>query len=182
MPATVTKQVWQHCERIADSLHIPTPFSIEEFVNDLAQQRGREIVLMPVPSHLRTPCGMVFATQHTDYVCYVADTSNLHREHIQLHELAHLLCGHTKNTGITPEMSRLLFPNLPPEIIRDLFGRTLYNTREEQEAELLASMIRHRAGLAPAPSRDLPPEIALGLERLAAGLVPQPRRHRKRRR
>ena len=41
------------------------------------------------------PCGLWISVPAADYVFYDPDTSRLHAEHIILHELAHMLSGHS---------------------------------------------------------------------------------------
>lgn len=78
-------------------------------------------------------CGLWVGTASVDYVFYEAQTTPLHREHIVLHELGHILFGHHSLEGEDAD------GNLPT-----VLGRTNYTTRQEQEAEMLASMIRIR--------------------------------------
>lgn len=72
-------------------------------------------------------------TASVDYVFYEAQTTPLHREHIVLHELGHILFGHHSLEGEETD-------GAAPVVL----GRTNYTTRQEQEAEMLASMIRIR--------------------------------------
>lgn len=79
-----------------------------------------------------------------DDVIYVEEkTSRLHRDHIVLHEIGHLLRDHPGPGGAHP-LARVL-PDLSPELIERLLTRTAYTTDEEQEAELIASLIRTAA-------------------------------------
>lgn len=80
-------------------------------------------------------------TASVDYVFYEAQTTPLHREHIVLHELGHILFGHHSLEGEEADGGA-------PVVL----GRTNYTTRQEQEAEMLASMIRIRTANAGPPS------------------------------
>jgi hypothetical protein len=90
----------------------------------------------------------------------------VHQDHIVLHEICHLLCGHAGDDALGTEHARLLFPNLDPAMVGRVLGRTSYSTEEEQEAELLASMIQQAA------RRDRPRTRAVteDLRRLESGL------------
>lgn len=116
------------------------------------------------------PRGLWISAAERDYLIYERNTSPLHQEHIILHELSHLLCGHTGTATLTEEHARLLFPALDPGMVGRVLGRTGYSTEEEQEAELLASMILRtvqRNRTVPA----IPDEAtAENLRRLEAGL------------
>jgi hypothetical protein len=83
-------------------------------------------------------------TETVDYVFYESQTTPLHREHIVLHELGHILFDHSSLVGEDSD-------GRAPVIL----GRTNYTTRQEQEAEMLASMIRIRtAGPGPRPAAE----------------------------
>lgn len=60
-----------------------------------------------------------------------------------LHELAHMLFDHHRLSEETdgPAMEALL-PDLAPHLRERLLSRADFNTRQEQEAEMLASLIR----------------------------------------
>ncbi|MCX5193369.1 ImmA/IrrE family metallo-endopeptidase [Streptomyces sp. NBC_00249] len=111
------------------------PFSLETLCARMAEQRGRPIRLHPLPKEAAESgvCGLWVGTESVDYVFYEDRTTPLHREHIVLHELGHILFEHhslegEENAGRAPV----------------ILGRTNYTTRQEQEAEMLASMIRVR--------------------------------------
>ncbi|MFI8261736.1 MULTISPECIES: hypothetical protein [unclassified Streptomyces] len=125
----------KRCEKILGHLELTHPFSIEGLCNRIAEQRGRPIHLHPLPKEAAESgvCGLWVGTDSVDFVFYEAQTTALHREHIVLHELGHILFGHNSleaedNDGRVPTV----------------LGRTNYTTSQEQEAEMLASMIRIR--------------------------------------
>ncbi|MDT0347778.1 regulator component [Streptomyces litchfieldiae] len=89
-------------------------------------------------------CGLWLGTDDADFVFYEARTAPLHREHIILHEIAHMLAGHRAphgDGGIGGGLGSLL-SGLQPHLIRRLMTRTSHTTTEEQEAEMLASLMR----------------------------------------
>jgi hypothetical protein len=131
---------------VAD-LDLPDPFEIEGFVGSLATKRGRRIELMPVAANPDLPCGLVLTTRDADLIVYRADTTPLHREHILLHEAAHILCGHDDSAageGAFASAAQALMPHLSPDLVRSVLGRTVYSEPDEHEAELVASLIRQR--------------------------------------
>ncbi|WP_354380854.1 hypothetical protein [Streptomyces sp. PvR034] len=121
-------------------MDLPHPFSLDALCERIAEQRGRPIRLHPLPKEAAESgvCGLWVGTTSIDYVFYEAQTSPLHREHIVLHELGHILFGHNSLEG---EESGAHAPVI--------LGRTNYTNRQEQEAEMLASLIRTSAGLPP---------------------------------
>ncbi|MFB7667372.1 ParH-like protein [Kitasatospora sp. NPDC056138] len=154
------RDVWRRCTRIADSLTLPDPFDAGAFIAALARERGRPIELLPVAWQPSTPCGLLVTADQADYILYCADTSTLHQQHILLHEAAHLLCGHQGGTGQRP---LALTPHLSPELVRRVLGRTVYTEPEEEEAELLASLVLHRlAWSAPAARGPSAEQLRLG--------------------
>ncbi|WP_328301817.1 hypothetical protein OG389_31005 [Streptomyces sp. NBC_00435] len=89
-------------------------------------------------------CGLWVGTASVDYVFYEAQTTPLHREHIVLHEIGHILFGHNSleaaDTGASGGADGT------GAGIATVLGRTNYTTHQEREAEMLASMIRIRTG------------------------------------
>lgn len=122
------------CRKIVEGLNLPADFSAETFCEHLAAQRGRPIVLLPlpVPTSPELPTGMWYASPTTDYIMFDSQTSAYHREQIILHEAAHILWGHH---GPELEDNAIMY--------RDPTGlpRARYSTQQEQEAETLASML-----------------------------------------
>ncbi|MBD0694568.1 hypothetical protein [Streptomyces sp. CBMA123] len=161
----------RRCERRLSGLSLPTPFTVEGFRAALERERGRRIVMEPLPAlGPDLPCGLWIALPSIDVVYYEERTSPAHQDLIKLHELGHVLCGHTG----TLELSRLtaLLPDLTPELIAQLMGagRTSYHTADEQEAEMLALLLADLVGTTtdPGPASD----------RLAASLLHPIRRPR----
>ncbi|WP_280669268.1 MULTISPECIES: ParH-like protein [unclassified Kitasatospora] len=145
----------------------------------MAEQRGRPIELLPISWKPGIPCGLLVATGSADYIVYASDTSPLHRQHILLHEVAHLLCGHADEADTA---SGELMPHLSADLVRRVLGRTVYSEPQEQEAELLASMIMNRAvwaNSAAEPEPELEPGAARGAAELDPFFGPPPRRRRK---
>jgi hypothetical protein len=130
---------------MVSALSLPDPFDIADFVRTLAARRGRPIELVPVTGRPNLPCGLLLTTAGADYILYAADTTPLHQQHILLHEAAHLLCGHDRTGYAASAAARALMPALRPALIRRVLGRTGYSEPQEREAELLASLIQHRA-------------------------------------
>ncbi|MBP2476723.1 hypothetical protein JOF53_005595 [Crossiella equi] len=159
--------LWKRCAQLVSTLDIPEPFDVRSLVASLAAERGRPIELIPLAARPSTPCGVLAATDRADYLFYTSDTSPLHQEHILLHELGHLLCGHVGTGDLSETVSQVLMPNLPVELVRRVLGRTTYAQEQEQEAELVASLIMHRV------RRELPQApVSSELERLRSAFGP----------
>lgn len=140
-------QLWDRCRSTVEQLDLPEPFDAEAFIAMLARERGRRIGLLPITARPDVPCGLVVTMRNADWIVYCCDTNGLHRQHIQLHEAAHILCGHTERGGDGTAMAaaaRALMPHLPAELVRSVLGRTVYSEPDEREAELVASLILQR--------------------------------------
>ncbi|KNB52288.1 ParH-like protein [Streptomyces caatingaensis] len=129
----------RRCRALAAGLELPVPFDAAALAAAVARRRGRPVELMPTAWRPGLPCGLLISAEQADYIVYVADTPPLHRAHILVHELAHLLCGH-RGTA-----SGELLPHLPAGLAGRVLGRTVYSAPQEREAELLASLILQRA-------------------------------------
>lgn len=145
----------KRCESILSRLELTHPFSLDGLCDRIAEQRGRPIRLHPLPKEAAESgvCGLWVGTASVDYVFYEAQTTPLHREHIVLHEIGHILFGHNSleaDEAGGPGGDGWDADSGAPVVL----GRTNYTTRQEQEAEMLASMIRIRTGsVAPHPAQ-----------------------------
>ena len=153
-------KLWRTCQALVDRLDLPDPFDAESFIAALARKRGRPIELIGVPARPDRPCGLLVTTARSDLIIYSSDTSSVHRQHILLHEAAHLVRGHdaagagaggTGGTGGSGNGTSggaggigTLLPHLSPSLIRSVLGRTVYTEPQEREAELIATLIHHR--------------------------------------
>jgi hypothetical protein len=161
-------------------VEIPRPFDLEKFSAAVSAHRGRRLIIEEVRGvngALSELCGLWIELDTVDYVAIEASTSPLHRDHIALHELSHILLGHTSTNADGPGVDPShLFATLPPstvrsvlgrpDAIRSIMGRTNFSAPQEREAEQLANRIAKLAKLTPRQQvRD--PE----LDRLAAGLL-----------
>jgi len=130
---------------IAGDLEIPVPFVLSEFVARLEHARGRPIVIHPFPQPEADPVfGLWLAMENADYIYHVDGTSPYHQTHIVLHEIAHLILDH-KGTQAWQGLARRLTPDVDPELVTLILGRSVYRTAEEHDAETLASLILTRA-------------------------------------
>ncbi len=138
------RELRRRCRRLLNDLGIRPPLDVLELCHKVGEQRGRPIRLIehriPVPG----PFGAWIATGRADYVVYQQDTSKAHQRHIILHELGHMLAGHSTTAeddslvaALTPRRS----PDLDPESVRRALQRTSYDTDHEREAETVATII-----------------------------------------
>ena len=174
------RRLRRDCAVLVDALDIPAPFDAHEMCRRLAVSRGRPIRLLPVALPPDGPCGVWLTVHGTDYVLYEQRTSRLHQEHIILHEVGHLVCQHEATPVLDEETAALLMPNLDRRMVERVLGRTCYSARDEQQAEMIASLILQRAERPATEPRWVVPAEAAGIvDRLESSLV-HPNRRRTR--
>lgn len=148
-------ELHHRCEELINRLPIPDPFDVPTFLDRLTARRGRRIELVPAALSATLPCGMLISTDQADYICHAIDATPLHAQHIDMHEVGHLLLDHAtdRNEDIPqarPDLAeqaalRTLLPDLSQAMIHRILGRTTYSDRDEHEAEMFASMLLTRA-------------------------------------
>jgi hypothetical protein len=164
------RPVRRRCELILRDVETPEPFEVDAFARVVSRRRGRRLQLIPKGTDLG-PCGVWLALPEADYVFFEADTSGLHREHIILHELGHLLGDHQVSQVVDDRTLHALLPSLDLSMVRRVLGRTSYSAVEEQEAEMIASLVLERAGRTPRPRpRTGKPEMSAVLDKLESTL------------
>ncbi|GAA2058260.1 ImmA/IrrE family metallo-endopeptidase [Streptomyces cheonanensis] len=136
----------ERCHGLIGRLAVPGPFTIEALAEAVARRRGRPLRLIPLAgtdSGGSGICGVWIAFAEADHVYYSVVTSPVHQAHIVLHELAHILLEHRQDGAPDHASLRRLFPDLDPAMAARLLARdrTRATTDQEQEAELLASLM-----------------------------------------
>ncbi|MEV4642155.1 hypothetical protein AB0J80_32880 [Actinoplanes sp. NPDC049548] len=171
LPSRRFRRLRRHCASRLAALELPATADLTVLCEHLARRRGRPIRLLPMPLSEARPCGLWLALPDVDLIAYESGTNRLHQEHIVAHELAHLICGHANLSGGPGLDTRALFPDLDPKLVRALLQRSHYSDDQEQEAEVMASMLLSRLSRPPA-APDGPAGVT---SRLAQALLP-PRR------
>lgn len=133
------KMVRRRCEARLRGISIPIPFDIATFSEIVANGRGRPISLQPMTLNGEVS-GAWVAMPSVDIVFFEERTSPLHQQHIILHELSHILCDHRGIALNVDGLRSLLSSTAPVKRLRVL-QRNHYSDEEEQEAEILASLI-----------------------------------------
>ncbi|MFF8828131.1 toxin [Streptomyces sp. NPDC015131] len=128
------------------ALNLPQAADVAELCRHLSEIRGRPITLVPMRMPASHPCGMWVAARDEDLIFYDANTTSAHQEHIILHELGHIICCHRGAGWLDEASARLLFPNLDPDLVRDMLLRATYDDVQEQEAEVIAYLLSQRVG------------------------------------
>ncbi|MBQ1076771.1 hypothetical protein KBX06_27005 [Micromonospora sp. C31] len=87
---------------------------------------------------------MCVPTGEFDAIFFEQDTSPLHQLLIIGHEVGHLLAGHRATEVLDADASRLLLPDLDPQLVQRSLGRSNYAAAEEREAEMIGSLLLRR--------------------------------------
>lgn len=127
---------------------LPSPWSMNAWVDRLEAWRGREIDLLPVQYQPGQPSGAWQAREYYDLIAYTEHTSALHQDHIIAHELAHMLCAHTGTCLMSEAEAAVLAPQLSPQMLSHLLTRVTTSS-DEYEAELIAVLLMSEATTEP---------------------------------
>lgn len=139
------RQQWRRCQEAVRAVPIPEPFDVDVLCQQLAERRGRPIrVLTSAEAVEHMPCGVWIATASEDIFFIAPDVTDVHREHIILHEVGHMVCSHASTTADLVALSTRLMPHLDRALVKHVLGRTSYDTPQEHEAELFATMLGSR--------------------------------------
>jgi hypothetical protein len=127
-------------------LPLEAPFDVRELCARIGVERVRPIVLLGVQLASHGVSGLWLATDKADLICYEANTSKPHQEHIILHELGHILHGHGGSSTVSDALAPL-FPALEPDALRIMLARRhhTYAADEERQAEDFAYIVLARA-------------------------------------
>ena len=177
MPVGDLRSIRRRCESRFAGLSLPVPFDPLTLVDRVGEQRGRPIVVRPVPGLGPGTMGIWLAVTSppVDVIAYAPGTTRLHRDHIILHELSHILCGHAPRF-YDSELAGILFPDIQARVVRGMLQRASYSDEEELEAEVLATLIQAGASSRPADVGGLrragEVDLANRLEAFAHGEAP----------
>ncbi len=118
-------------------------FTMEDFRSYLEHRRGRKLVFVPWPMP-PSLTGAWLAAEGCDFVFYAQDSLPIHQAHIQLHEMAHMLCGHSGLKTDGPDL-QVFRASRPTQETDRLMFRSSHSDIEELEAETLASLVQRQA-------------------------------------
>jgi Zn-dependent peptidase ImmA (M78 family) len=127
------------CRRYVRSLRLEQYASAYELCDQMSSVRDRPIRVVEWPLPIPGPSGVWIAREHDDVVVVQQAATGSHRDHIVLHELAHILCEHegVPLPGYGPEFLSAFDDQ--SEEARPVRLRSAYDSASEREAELLAS-------------------------------------------
>jgi hypothetical protein len=133
-------------KKLLQELDVGTPLDVRDLCSRLAEHRGRPIELVPYPLPVPGAFGLWIAFADMDRILYQQHTTAAHQDHIILHEVGHMISGHSTQDDEASALT-LLFPDIPPEVIRSVLLRDGYGPVAEREAEMVATVIKEWATL-----------------------------------
>ncbi|MDJ0372496.1 hypothetical protein QMK19_23220 [Streptomyces sp. H10-C2] len=163
-------------------LPLPDPFTIDGLVANMAAISGRRIELVEITDRdtdLRTACGLRARTADTTFILHRQRPTEHQTQHTQLHELAHEWFSHGTNLSAA-ELRALVPAHLRDGLIQRLGpdaviqARARYDTVDERDAELSASLIARAARQGVSGGQDL---VSLLETSLSHPIAPLRRRH-----
>ncbi|MEU0485693.1 hypothetical protein ABZ260_41775 [Streptosporangium sp. NPDC006013] len=136
-----------------ESAPIPYPFTLDAYLQEIQRIRGRPLHMHDLPVEATAvACGLWIATRKADHIFVAPGAKGVLRVNIVLHEVSHMLLDHGQVGGIEEALSRLMKPTI--ETVEAIAARSRYETREERDAEQLATLILMRANEPPPDQRD----------------------------
>lgn len=137
----------RQCQSLLDRLAVPEQFDLDQLCAWAATLRGRPLHVRAMPEADASPSGMWIATDVEDLVLVEQNTSALHRRHIVFHEIGHMFATHRGAVGSSDPGHALQLLNVP--VARHILARSSAADRQEQEAEMLATLLSFRAASSP---------------------------------
>jgi hypothetical protein len=129
-------------KRNAGALSLHGCRSVAQLCERVADRRGRRLELLPFALRGSDIHGMLVATEDADFIVYDQDAPFYHQQHIQLHEISHLLYGHLDEAdGLQGEQLHTQFPQLERLGAVKVLRRSDYDAHMERQAETLASFL-----------------------------------------
>lgn len=128
------------------ALDMQPPLDVTKLCLALSEKRGRHIELRPYPMPMPGPLGLWVDTPAADLIVYQQHTTRLHQDHIILHEVGHIVANDEEGVTEDPDDPAEgwwagMLPVLNPASIRRVRKRCAYDSDEECEVELGATIV-----------------------------------------
>lgn len=123
---------------------LPESPDTQDLIAAVQQRRGRKLQILTAPPEVSASvCGMWVQTPSVDLVFIADSAAPFARDHVLLHEIAHMLLGHGQDGDPQSALAQLM-PDLDPSLLQRVLGRSSYEDPQEYEAELLATLLQSR--------------------------------------
>lgn len=139
-----------------DGIPVPQPFNLDAFAAAVGKKLGTAVELRDLPAdpRLAAVSGAWLSTGRAEIISLEPGTSGWHRNLIALHEFGHLLSNHPSDPDWDPEHAAKYLTTLgagTQNRVRFRHAQDGYSESEEDEAEMIASIILDRADIGPPP-------------------------------
>ncbi|MEU5872538.1 hypothetical protein AB0A73_13400 [Glycomyces sp. NPDC047369] len=143
----------RRCDEVLHSLTLPTSFTVSEFCTELERARGRPLVVKAVRTRQADARAMWCRGATTDHILIVSALPRLHRDHLVLHGIGHMVFEHVGSPAVDRDIRKALHAVGMASLRRDL-KRVVYTHREEHQAEVFATRVLQLTNgwVAPKPS------------------------------
>jgi hypothetical protein len=134
-----SRRMIRRAVRLAQRL-MPSDGDLDGLLANVSRHRGRPLTLLEGSmSRSLGRSGLCLITDDADYILLEPRTSPSRRATIICHEVSHLLLGHEgdSSSDITTRMA----PDLDPSLVARMLARHSYMTLEEEEAEVMATLL-----------------------------------------
>lgn len=113
---------------------LPADGDLAAFIEAVAKERGRQIVVLEYPLGGSAASGLWLTTAEVDYLVVSSGAALSRRTAILCHELAHMLLGHDADAE-APDALAAVAPDISPEVRGRFLARTAYEAHAECDAE-----------------------------------------------
>ncbi|MFD9975523.1 hypothetical protein ACFWZR_14720 [Streptomyces sp. NPDC059017] len=143
---------------------VPDPFDFDRLVGNIAEVKGRQIVMKPIPDHLTgldDVCGLLIKhhTYPLDLLLHPKGRSPSDELELKVHQLVHLWAG--DNTGIVRSPGILRAGTVEPDTVLPATGPSehdaLIELRADNVARLIGQRSTHQSVGGGHPPRAVPP-------------------------
>lgn len=137
----------RRCEERVAALPIPRPWDLRELLRRIGELRGKPIMVIDALAGPAGSSGMWVSLASVDAVYVERCPTVVHREHIVLHQVGHMLADHDGQHGaLHAQVLGELMPSLDPAVVSRVLGHNCYAAEQEAEAELFATLVMRAGG------------------------------------
>ncbi len=132
-----------------DDLGVQPPLDVQELCRALGRRRGRPLFVRAAQLEKPGPSGLWVHLADMDVILYQQETTELHQQHIILHEVGHILMAEDQDSDEEMPAEEedyvegwaTLIPAVDPSLVRRVAKRCNYDDEEECSVELVATIL-----------------------------------------
>jgi hypothetical protein len=136
------QELHQRCTKKVRDLGFPVDqtLTISDVCEIISERTARPIAIYSLELPEGMPDGILYRGEESDVILFEERLTPIHRRHVILHELGHLVCGHLP-AGRPGETTQHLLPSLATELVGRMLCRAHDGTESETEAEYVGSLL-----------------------------------------